>query len=462
MKNKIFLYISAISLALTLTACSNEEENIFDQSAAERLNSVSATYSGRLTNSKGGWVMEYYPYTDNEDPITGVGYLIMNRFNSDGSVYTMMKNKATGNAKWEDTSAWEVITDMGPVLSYNSWNRCYGRFTDPVDIDLTTGRSEDESGKGFQGDYEFVMVDVPEGGNHIMLKGKKRGVYERLTRLPEGTDFEAYLNDISDFWKTHFIENAQWELDIVNNGNSYKMNYADRGLATIYPEGKDSTAYGWHMPFLVTKYDNQYHLRFKEKVENNGAQMEQEYYFNTEDEVFHGLTNPSNTISASPINFFYKAFFERHRWKTTIATENSDYYKTLIQNLVTELASGTTKYEIDGTSDNEKAFKFRQEGEEIRLEFMLKFRIGGKTRTGELAFGYSWERTANGIKLNYIGSRSDGAQNFYDLFPSLQAFVNSFNGEFIVKGRDNSYSLRNMKFTSATDPNKWMMLQYEN
>ena len=45
--------------------------------------------------------MEYYPYTDNEDMNTGVGYLIMNRFHDNQSVYSLMKNTlATVQKGW--------------------------------------------------------------------------------------------------------------------------------------------------------------------------------------------------------------------------------------------------------------------------------------------------------------------------------------------------------------------------
>ena len=458
------LLLVGLAVGATFTSCSNEQEDIFDQSAAERLNSISAIYTERLADSKGGWVMEYYPYTDNEDLNTGIGYLIMNRFNSDGSVYTMMKNKASYNTKWEDTSAWEVITDMGPVLTFNSWNRCYGRFTDPLDIDLTPGSySNDESGKGYQGDYEFVMVDVPENGNHIMLKGKKRGIYQRLTRIPEGTDFEAYIDDIATFRKTHFIDNAQWELLMTDNGTDYRINYADRGIGTIYPEGKDSTAYGWHMPFMVTKYDDQYHLRFKDSVMVGSQQMEQEFYFNADEEVFHGMVNPENVIKPySAVNFFHEMIEQAHRWKTSLALDKSDDFKTAITNMVNEMAAGETKYELDGTADKDKTFTFRKINDQVQLSFKVKFRRSNRNYTVDLPFLFTLEKTDGGAVLTYVEPLSDGAKNLVESFPTIKTFLEAFNGSYTIAGKDNSFSLRDLKLTSTTRDNSWIILQYEN
>ena len=64
-----------LTLALTFTGCSREQDNLFDKSAAERLNEISSIYSQRLTSSKGGWVMEYYPDADNEDALFFRAYI---------------------------------------------------------------------------------------------------------------------------------------------------------------------------------------------------------------------------------------------------------------------------------------------------------------------------------------------------------------------------------------------------
>lgn len=465
MNNKIFSYMMATALALGFAACSpSEEDDIFDHSAAERLNMISGEYSARLTDSKGGWVMEYYPYSDNENLVTGVGYIIMNRFNSDGSVYTMMKNKASHNEKWEDTSAWEVITDMGPVLSYNTWNKCIGRFTDPVDIDLTPGEySKDESGKGFQGDYEFVMVDVPENGNHIMLKGKKRGLYQRLTRVPEGTDFETYLNDLNSFNESHFNKTDLWELDMVNNGVKYKINRMYDGSPRVYPADKDSVAYGWLSPYLITKYDGKYHLRFKEAIEKNGEKMEQEFVLNDADEKFYGVENPENVISCTPAHtFFTDALNDTHRWQMTMALDKSDNIKAALSAMLSEMASGSVKYDLNGNGDKNKTLTFRKSDDELQFSFTVKFRRNNKNATSELIYAYKMEKSDGQITLTYLGARNSAAESFLSTFASVGTFLESLNGTYTAAGIQNSYSLRELKLTSTNDTNHWFDIQYAN
>ena len=448
MKNKIFLYITTISLVLTMTACSSEEENIFDQSAAERLNSVSATYSGRLTNSKGGWVMEYYPYIDNDDPVTGVGYLIMNRYNSNGSVYTMMKNKATNNTKWDDTSAWEIITDMGPVLTYNTWNKCYGRFTDPVDIDMTTGRSDDESGKGFQGDYEFVMVDVPEGGDHIMLKGKKRGIYQRLTRLPEGTDFEAYLDDIDAFKSKIFISGAKWEIFMNDHSKRYRINNISKGLPTIYPDGMDSTAYGWHMPYMITKSNGNYYLRYKESVKKDDYNMEQEFVYNASDDKFHGVVDSNNIIEGGDPYDFFASVLENggSRWEWDADSEMSDSYKTVFSAVVDDFKN-ILRYPLTSTS-------LRVNGGQLFLRFTYK---QGKNNHN-IDYVFEMHRNDGKVEFKFVKDNDTTAKNARTKLPNIQVLIDLLQQNWIPGASGSLFDLSMLKLVSSNDSNMWFLV----
>lgn len=441
MKKTIFA-LSAMA-ALLLTACSNEEADIFDQSAAERLNSVSGIYSQRLTASPGGWVMEYYPYNDNENLLTGIGYLIMNRFHDNGAVFTLMKNAASYNYVWSDSSAWQVVTDMGPVLSFNTFNECYGRFADPNDIDLTTGRNEDESGKGFGGDYEFVMVDVPEDGMHIMLKGRKRGLYQRLTRVPEGTDFEAYLDDIAQFNSTHFIKDAPWELVMTEGGKRYSMNWMFRGYATTYPEGTDSTTYGWHEPFLVTKYDDAYHLRFKDTLMVDDHQMEQEFVYSAEDDKFYGMKDRNNTIEgANPTSHFVDYMLKGHNWRFSsdgnVTGPLAEQFKIIYNDFAAH--NYTIRY-----------IQFSSLGGDGRVSVAL--RSGAKN--AEIIYLYDMIVNEDGsytisYREPYVSNSNKQASQILGTISTLPAFLESANGTYTAEQATGTlFNLSSLRLTSS-------------
>ena len=123
MKKNIITVSLFAALAMSFTACVNEEDDLFDQSAAERLNQSKVTYTERFASSEAGWIMEYYPTNYDQAP-QGLGYLLLADFNNDGSVKMAMNNRFSGNTYLEDTSLWEIITDTGPVLSFNTFNKC--------------------------------------------------------------------------------------------------------------------------------------------------------------------------------------------------------------------------------------------------------------------------------------------------------------------------------------------------
>lgn len=52
--NKILASLFIAASAFALTGCVGEEDEIFDKSAAERLNEVSGIYTQRLASSEGG------------------------------------------------------------------------------------------------------------------------------------------------------------------------------------------------------------------------------------------------------------------------------------------------------------------------------------------------------------------------------------------------------------------------
>ena len=268
---KILSLTLLLAAGIGFTACVNEEDDLFDKTAAERLNEASALYSSRLMAQPNGWAMQLYPTNDNEAPY-GSGYLVLCRFNKDHSVVVSMKNQFTDNVYRTDTSLWEVITDNGPVLSFNSHNDCLHAFTDPEDI-LWTGNPDEpnnETGTGVGGDYEFIIVDAPEDASYMMLKGKKRGTYNLFTPVEEGVEYESYLADVETFMKTMFpSSNPTFDVLHTPTGD-FKMTGIDDGIPNIFPYDGDEIIDESFNAFLITKRGDDYYLRLRDsfKIEN--------------------------------------------------------------------------------------------------------------------------------------------------------------------------------------------------
>ena len=175
------------------------------------------------------------------------------------------------------------------------------------------------------------------------------------------------------------------------------------------------------------------------------------------------MNNAENFIKCTPADVFVlDALNGTHKWKTSVAMEKSDDFNAAIDAMVKEMASGSTKYEINGSSDKDKVFVMREIDDELQISFTLKFRRSSRTYTVELPFAFSMVEVEGGVTLSYLGARTTGAESMVETFPSILNFLRCFEGTFIVTGRDNSYSLLNMKLTSSTNNNSWITFQYEN
>ena len=230
---KKFLYIAAImaTVATATTSCNNEVEDLFDKSAAERTQEAVDEYSSVLTANGGKWVLEYF--TNPDEP----GYIYIFTFDNNGSVKISGKNLWIGNAFKSETSAWEVISDNGPVLTLNTYNTIFHLFANPENVVVPGASSDDidETGYGHYGDYEFMLMEANDGV--VRLKGKKWGVTHYLRQLDANTDDEAYLQKIDEV-KASLFSSKFPELVITdgNTGERFFMTGATSSIVTIHPE----------------------------------------------------------------------------------------------------------------------------------------------------------------------------------------------------------------------------------
>lgn len=240
MKAKKSTYLAALA-ALALTACSNDNNDIFDQSAAERLEQYKKDYSEVLTADGGLWSMEYF--SNSEEP----GYVFVMKFDKDGSVEISANHKWIGGNFKQETSLWKMIADNGPVLSFNSYNNLFHIFSDPANIEGEdapkgeTGDDVNETGYGHEGDYEFQVMDVSEDGKTVRLLGKKRLIDIFLHRLDPSTDVENYMAEIKavpNRFSKKFNDLTMTDVD----GNLYRVYDMMTGIPSVYPLAGDAVS----------------------------------------------------------------------------------------------------------------------------------------------------------------------------------------------------------------------------
>ena len=232
-----FSAIAAVLMSASLASCNHEEADIFDQNAAHRTEEARKMYKEILLDKGGKWQMEYFT-TEEEH-----GYVYLFTFRNDGTVtisgnneyITKLTNIDSNVPSYgSETSMWTILSDNGPVLSFNSYNTIFHLFATPEDI---PGTERDEQGYGHSGDYEFDLMKF--SNDTLYLEGKKNGAEIIMTRIAPEIDDETYLNEVVALAESFY--NAKVPAVYVNLPGGYRHVVLDGAtqLPKFYPETGD-------------------------------------------------------------------------------------------------------------------------------------------------------------------------------------------------------------------------------
>lgn len=445
---KIFSIFALILAASTFVACSNEEDDIFSQSAAERLNAASDLYSSRLTAQPNGWAMQLYPTTQNEAPY-GTGYLVLMRFHPNHQVDVAMNNLLTNNVYQSDSSVWDVITDDGPVLSFDTHNSVMHKFSDPDDVPQTgtSDDANDETGTGIGGDFEFIIVDAPEDASYMMLKGKKRGTYNLLTPIEEGVDYQEYLTDVNNFQRTMFPTNEVAQ-DFIHFGDSVCVFAgASDGVPSIYAVGSDAVTTQSFNPFVITKRGNDFYLRFRD-ARTFGDESIQDYRYDTTADRFISVEDSAYYIEGSdPYNFFVTSLDSLNDvWSFRQDGNASESFQTAYNTVNNQFRQVNRRYSL-------RAIFLRQ----INGQTILRFEYGASHNYAD----YNVNMTKNNdgtISMSYQGPANTGATNILNRVSGIQTVIDMLTtGNLQVAAGTTRFDLSTIKLTSVNEPNNWIV-----
>lgn len=166
-------YLITIVSLLLFISCSNQEKDIFEDSAAQRLNKAVEEKTALLESSPHGWLVELYP----SDGELG-GYLYAMTF-ADGKVtmiadedYTYDKKTYTAGTPY--TSLYRVKSELECMLTFDTYTPYFHAWTEPLSSSQTTG---------YETDYEYCFKSVSQNQDTISLEGKKWGTRIKMVRL---------------------------------------------------------------------------------------------------------------------------------------------------------------------------------------------------------------------------------------------------------------------------------------
>lgn len=463
--NKILSFAVLGLFAFGFASCSNEEDDYFSETAGQRLDEAPAKYKSRLTAASNGWAFQYYPTTETSYP-DGDGYLMLAKFNTNGSVLIGMNNVFSGSRYGSDESGWEIITDDGPVLTFNTYNQMLHSFSNPDDIPwLRNGTASrphiSVQGTGIGGDYEFIITDAPEDGSYIQLKGKKRGTYSLLTPLEDSVNYVTYLQDINDFDSRMFAPGAPNGLYLTAGSTQYALTES-QGFLSFYLVGSDPVVSTHVEPYLITKQKGQYVLRTRSALGlgADGSINVQEFTYDPENDQFIGRTDSTCTITSSAnsaIDFINEALASGHQYKIT--------------------RSGNISSKMKGYLDaaNDQLYRY---GRTLRPRVtmhvdslnLIQTADGNITWNAKIMsnsdyYSYVYQKSENGNNLTYTfeNAANDLSEYPIDNFSDFAAlFKEVLSRQWTVVPLDTKFNYGNIKFTAVDDPDLWFVATFTN
>ena len=496
--NKIYSILLSAAIACAFTACVSEEGDLFNASAAERLNQTSAVYSARLEAQPNGWAMQYYPTYQDQWP-QGGGYLLLMDFDKDQMVRVAMLNEFTDNAFKVDSSAWEIIADNGPVLTFNTYNECMHMFSDPEDIvktddsDPVNNKSNtlDETGEGFGGDYEFIIVDAPEDASYMMLKGKKRGTYNLLTPVEQGVDYKDYLTDLQTFQKNIFPVTAPvGSLLCFGEDSIYSFEEAGKGLPSIYPRHTDKVTRQIFNPFLITKRGSDYFLRFRDEFKRTDMSgVLQDMRYDSLEQAFVGVENSKFRIEGYRPGWFLREYVQSapsNRWVCLLKDSMSVKMRAIVDevnaefenlqrdnkgNPVWSYVGFDLRYNMNSDSlyrwnINYKSRQTASVGYQFTGDIMSSRvfspddLIEGGTHIAEYRDIVTKENAmAYGATFTYQSPYGESEANMLTRLPSMNKLLQALSREFIVSTVKSKFDLTYLRLTAKDDADLWFDLK---
>lgn len=250
MKN-IKIYSLLACLCLLTQSCLFSEDDVFDDSSAQRAMASVDECHAALQSASNGWLMEYYP---GDGPEFG-GYNLIAKFGDD---YVELASEMTTDnyaAGEVCTTLYKVVSFQGTELSFDSHNELIHMFCEP------NGYND----PGYAGDYEFIFRSVSK--EKIVLTGKKRGNTLVMTPLSADTDWKDFLNGINRIKDDAPYATYKLKIGGTEVVNMFRSEHA-LTVTSVDDRGQATTV---RYPYIYTEEG----IKMFEPMEINGTVMTQ-------------------------------------------------------------------------------------------------------------------------------------------------------------------------------------------
>lgn len=440
---KKLFYISALIFAVSLVSCApSEVDDLFDDSPAERLNKAVANYTELFKSDGGRWLMQYFANGDEE------GYNFIMTFHNDGSVDISTQNAYVNDgAFFTDRSTWDVVSDYGPVLSFNTFNNAFHVFSSPQ-----------SDGTGHGGDYEFIILDADN--DRVNMRAKKsrdKGtvidvVMTRLSSTEYPTD-EDYFTQLANVRKGAFSDRINNYVLTYSDGTRYICNDVTTMIWSFYPEDGSLLDNGEYMNAIITAKGIRFMQPLEFLTEDDPDQENvvkiQNFEFQEDGSLLctdDGVTKITGPALAD--------LFHQSQLGWMLSSKEGEFggdFVTIYNGIVTE---AKTKYKT--------TFNWLQLGyDAAKAKYRLYFKNG--KYNGSIYVNHEIV-DANTIKFSFDpnaeGAFDNNGQSHYNNLPSMQAMVNLLcTGEYVLSA-NHAMVANPMTMTSKSNSNDFVVLSF--
>lgn len=411
------ILLLSLSFLLGLTSCFKEENDVFDESSALRLNHTIESYQELLTSAENGWVLQYFA---TENGIAGVPMLV--DFQKTGAVVVGAQNKiATNDTYKEETSAFDIIGDYGPVLTFNTYNTLLHVYSNPEDLPSTS--DEDEQGVGYGGDYEFRIVSVSEDQNTVYMKGKKTDMDVVLTRLSTDLAWSDYYSTLRDV-KNTVIPLKMTVAYLKAGEHMYTVTGFSTGILSFVPFGGDAVSQTTKRS-CISYVDGSLHLSTP-YTGDDGEISVQNFVLGDNGLLVCTDENAEAILTSEPLSTFFTDV--NNKWRidrTSYDAALLDLDSKLNEAMVND-GYGKLSYVQFTYNASQNVMQLAIKSQKIETYCYFKFEITADN-------GVSLSLDLDAMRASTV-RQVKNAVVVYDTTPAFKAFVDSFNGSYTLEG----------------------------
>ena len=296
-----------------------------------------------------------------------------------------------------------------------------------------------------------------------MLKGKKRGTYNRMTPLPAGVDYAEYLADINSFMDRTLSWQAPNNNYLKFADKRYVLATGQENYISMYPEDGDAITETTDHFFMVTKRNGDYYLRFRNAFDREGMEGTlQEMRYDSLAQEFVGVENDQfRIVGYEPGRFFGENIGEGNSWTMAKTAEMSPKFKEYVDELDTRFAntkdSRNRSYTFVGINFGRDARTIDGVRDTVNC-CNIVYRTPGSSRNTSACYVMDMKNADESVTYQYLKPRDTSAANIQNTFDTITKLMTLFTREFVVSACDSKFNLTRVKLTAADDPDIWFIV----